>query len=263
MRPLLALPFLLIALCASAQEVGIVVMHGKGSAPTRSVGPLAAGLQSKGYLVANLDMPWSGARNYDADVAAAETQVEAALQELRAKGANRLFVAGHSQGGTFAAYLGGKLAIDGVIAIAPGGSTGGRAFQERLGAQVEEARKLVAEGKGAEKAKLLDYEGSRGTYPLVVAPAHYVSWFDPEGAMNVMKSMRNMNPAVPFLYVAPTGDYPALKRLKEQTFSALPTNRLTRLADVRADHLGAPAASVDVVAAWIGEVVSSPSRRSP
>jgi len=266
---LLALPFFAFVLYAVVQapvapaEIGVVVMHGKGSAPSGSVAPLAQGLQSKGLRVANLEMPWSGARNYDVDVAAAERQVEAALHELRAKGAKKLFLAGHSQGGMFAAYLGGRLPVDGVIAIAPGGSTAGAGFQERLGEQVESARKLVAEGKGAEKVRLLDSEGARGTYPVVVAPVNYVSWFDPEGAMNGMKSMRNMNAAIPFLYVAPTNDYPGLRRAKERTFSALPPNRLTRLAEVSSDHRGAPAACVDVVAAWIGEVLSSPSRRSP
>jgi predicted alpha/beta-hydrolase family hydrolase len=85
-----------------APGIGMVIMHGKGGSPTRHVAELAAALASRGYLVANLDMPWSGQRNYDADVAAAERQVVSALDGLRARGAAKLFVAGHCQGGLFA-----------------------------------------------------------------------------------------------------------------------------------------------------------------
>ena len=54
-------------------------MHGKGGAPnSRPIAPFAAALERNGFLVANLDMPWSGARNYDVDVAAGERQVQEA-----------------------------------------------------------------------------------------------------------------------------------------------------------------------------------------
>src|SRR4051794_919699 len=88
-------------------KIGVVVMHGKGGSPTRFVSELASALQDQGVLVANLDMPWSGSRNYDVDTAAAEKQVQEALDGMRAKGATKLFVAGHSQGGIFALHVGG------------------------------------------------------------------------------------------------------------------------------------------------------------
>src|SRR5262252_10160228 len=87
------------------EKIGVVVMHGKGSSPDEYVGGLVRALQDKGVLVANLEMPWSGRRNYDVDVAAAEKEVQEALDAMRAKGATRLFVAGHSQGGVFALHL--------------------------------------------------------------------------------------------------------------------------------------------------------------
>jgi hypothetical protein len=43
----------------SAQEIGIVVMHGKGGSPGRFVNVLAEALEKEGFLVANLEMPWS------------------------------------------------------------------------------------------------------------------------------------------------------------------------------------------------------------
>ena len=129
--------------------IGVVVMHGKGGSPAKHVAELATGLERKGYLVANLEMPWSGARNYDAPVAAAESEVEAALAELRAKGAARLFIAGHSQGGLFALWFGGRHPLDGIIAIAPGGNVASPTYREKLGDSVSRARQLIAAGTSA------------------------------------------------------------------------------------------------------------------
>jgi hypothetical protein len=88
---------------------GVVLMHGKGGSPDKHVAGLANALRQQGVLVANLDMPWSGRREYDADVASAVTQVKDALETLRQQGARKLVVAGHSQGGLFALYLAGRL----------------------------------------------------------------------------------------------------------------------------------------------------------
>ena len=238
---------------AQLPGIGIVIMHGKGGSPTKHVADLAASLEGKGYLVANLDMPWSGQRDYDANVAAAEKQVESALESLRAKGAAKLFVAGHSQGGLFALYFGGKHPVDGIVAIAPGGSVGSPIFREKLGAAVAQARQLVADGKGDEKARLLDFESSRGTYPIVATPANYLAWFDPDGAMNQVIAMKNMNPKVPVLFIAPKGDYPGLQKIKQSMFDALPRHPLTKLYEPDATHLGAPSASLDEILRWTRE----------
>lgn len=258
---LLALVALAIIPPAAAEPVpatiGMVVMHGKGGAPGKHVAELAAALEGRGYRVANLEMPWSGRRNYDVNVAAAESQVAAALDDLRRRGAQHLFVAGHSQGGLFALHCGGRHAVHGVIAIAPGGSVGSPLFREKLGAAVDQARRLVAEGKADEAAGFLDYEGAKGSYPVVATPANYLSWFDPAGAMNQASAARNLAPQVPVLYIVPTRDYPALLRLKQSMFDALPRHPLTRLHEPDADHLGAPWASVDEIVRWTSEVAGA------
>ena len=237
-------------------RIGIVIMHGKGGSPTRHVSDLASSLEGKGYFVANLEMPWSGRRNYDVNVSAAEMEVESALDTLRSKGAQKLFVAGHSQGGVFAIYLGTKQSIDGIIAIAPGGNVGNPTFGEKLGGSVELARKLIAEGKGDEKTRFSDYEGAKGIYPILTTPSLYVSWFDPDGAMNQTAALKNMNPRVPILFIAPTGDYPGLRNLKNRLFSLLPKNPLSKLYEPNSSHLDAPSASRDEIMRWTTEVGS-------
>ncbi len=68
-------------------RIGIVLMHGKGGSPQRYISDLADPLRAHGYLVENIEMPWSRKREYDADVGAAEREVESALSSLRGRGA--------------------------------------------------------------------------------------------------------------------------------------------------------------------------------
>lgn len=251
---------LMLPLAASAQPaapaIGIVVMHGKGGSPARLVNTLAEGLESKGYRVASLEMPWAGRRGYDKDVAAAEREVTAALAELRSKGAKKLFVAGHSQGAVFALHYASRNPLDGLIIIAPGGNVATGFYQQQVGASVSRARSLVASGKGDERGAFDEYEGGRGNWAVNTTAAIYLTWFDPDGAMNQEKSSRALPKSLPVLHVAPTSDYPALLRSKQQMFGALPANPLTRLYEPEADHRSAPAASVGEIIRWTTEIAA-------
>jgi pimeloyl-ACP methyl ester carboxylesterase len=247
--------FTIPAAAQNAPTIGIIVMHGKGGRPDRHVSLLAEGLERKGWLVANLEMPWSGRREYDVDVAAAEQQVTAALNELRSKGAKKLFVAGHSQGGVFALHYASRNPLDGVIPIAPGGSVDAAVYAQNVGGAVALAQRMVAEGKGAERGTFKDYEGSKGTNDVHTTAAVYLTWFDPNGAMNQGKSSRAIPATLPVLYIAPRNDSPGLIRIKSSMFAALPSNPMTRMADIDSDHLNAPRNSVDEIARWVGEVV--------
>ncbi len=238
-------------------KIGVVVMHGKGGSPSKHVSELASALEAQGMLVANLEMPWSKKREYDVNVATAENEVEAALRALRAKGAQKLFVAGHSQGGLFALYFGNKHVVDGIIAIAPGGNVGGVAYREKVADSMESARHLIAAGKGDQKTKLTDYEGSKGSYPITTTAASYLTWFDPEGAMNQTQAVKNMNPAIPVLFVAPTNDYPSLLKIKQQMFDALPKNPRSKLYEPSANHLQAPSASAKEIVEWTAAIANA------
>ena len=245
---------------AQAEPIGIVIMHGKGGSPAGLVAGLARQLEGQGFLVANLEMPWSGKRNYDVPVARAEEEVEAAVAGLRGKGAKKVFVSGHSQGGVFALHLAGKLAVDGCIAIAPGGDVASWYFRQQLGASVTRAQRLVAEGKGNEPAPLEDHEGSKGTYSVVSPPAFYLTWFDTAGAMNMDRAVRAANPRMPILWIAPTRDYPGLLKVNPPIYRPLMRNPLNRLHQPDADHRGAPTASADEIVRWTRELANAPPR---
>jgi pimeloyl-ACP methyl ester carboxylesterase len=240
-----------------AAKIGVVVMHGKGGMPARHVADLASHLEDKGCFVANLEMPWSGRRNYDVTVAVAEQELAAALKAMRDKGAQKLFIAGHSFGGLFAMHFAGRQDVDGVIAMAPGGNVGNRIFREKLGDSVERARQLVAAQKGNEPARLSDYEGSRGLYPITTIPAAYLSWYEPDGAMNQSRIVKAVKAQIPVLYIVPQNDYPGLLSVKQRMFDALPAHAHTRLYEPDANHLGAPSAARDEIVRWIMQVAGA------
>ena len=242
---------------AQAPKFGAVVMHGKGGTPLKFVSDLAEGLEVKGFLVANLEMPWSGSRNYDVGTGEADRQIDAAIAGLKAKGATKVFLMGHSMGGVFALHYATKAPVDGVVAIAPGGSVDTQVYRDQVGESLARARKLVAEGKGAEKQRLEDYEGSRKNYTVVSPPSAYVTWFDPDGAMSMSRTLREFPATVPVLWISPTGDYPGLRRNSATNFARLPKNTLHRFAEPNADHLGAPRAAMPAILAWTAQVAAA------
>lgn len=234
----------------SASEIGVVVMHGKGGRPGKFVDVLASALEKEGFQVANLEMPWSGSRHYDVDMNGAVDEITRALDAMRAKGVQKVFVAGHSQGGLFALHYGGLHKVDGIIAIAPGGQVDANAYVSALGKYVAEARRMVNEGRGNEKAAFGDYEGSRGATTVTTTAAIYLDWFDPNGA-HTSRVFKNVMPGTPVLYVAPKRDYPSLVKSKYDNFGALPPNPQTRMYEPDADHLNSPGAAAPEIILWI------------
>lgn len=238
---------------AEGPQIGIVIMHGKGGSPNKFVNGLASALESKGMLVANLEMPWSKQREYDVPTETAEQEILAALAGLKARGAQKLFVAGHSQGGAFALHFGGRHPVDGIIGMAPGGNVATSFYIGKISGSLGEARARVADGKGKEKARLEDFEGGKGSYPIEVTPENYLSWFDAAGAMNMDKAAQNVK--VPVLWLVAARDYPSLRKANFPMFRSFPPNPLHKLAEPDADHLGTPAASVDLIVDWTAAVV--------
>lgn len=251
----LALSVSLLPLQATAAQVGVVVMHGKGGNPGKYVNGLANELEQAGFLVANLEMPWSARRHYDVDMNGAANEITAALAALRAQGAQKVFVAGHSQGGLFALYFGGRHAVDGLIAIAPGGQVDADAFVQALGQHVSAAKAMVDAGRGDETASFGDFEGSRGTNSVATTAAIYLNWFDPNGA-HTTRAFKDVKAGIPVLYVGPKQDYPGLISSKRANFGSLPQHPLTRLYEPDSNHLNAPSAAAGEIVQWIKQVAN-------
>jgi len=242
---------------ADAPKIGIVVMHGKGGAPDRFVNGLADELANRGYIVANLEMPWSRNREYDVDTSAADAQIDKAIVDMRAKGAQKIFVSGHSQGGAFAIHYGATHPIDGLIPIVPGGNPASNVFRNKLTKSVVKANKLVDAGKGDKRTSFNDFEGSKGLYSISTTPKIYLSWFSTESAMNYQSAIQDITEKLPVLFVEATGDYPGLHTYNIRLYDGMSRNKLTRLYEPDSNHVGAPQASIDEIAKWTAEVAGT------
>src|SRR3954466_16237680 len=83
---------------AAADDLGIVLLHGKQGSPSGYVRELASALRSKGHLVSTPTMPWAKDRIYDASFDQAMIEIDREVESLRQKGAKFIVVAGHSLG---------------------------------------------------------------------------------------------------------------------------------------------------------------------
>src|SRR3984885_2210357 len=94
----LAQSFTGAALAADLHGLGVVYLHGKGGWPGGLNGGILSSLQDEGALVATPEMPWSFHRRYAATYDQAMGEIDAVVADLKAKGATRIVVIGHSLG---------------------------------------------------------------------------------------------------------------------------------------------------------------------
>lgn len=248
-----ALAALLSALCvqpvlAASADVGVVLMHGKWGTP-QSLAPLAQELESKGYLVSNREMAWSGRRLYDVDYPAALKEIAEQVRQLRAQGAKRVIVTGQSLGSNAAvAYASSGLDLDGLGVLSPGHfpeAGMGRALRS----SVERARSMVAANRGADSASFEDInQGKRRS--LNMTAATYLSYFDPDGLGAITKNIKTLSKPTPVLLVIGTGDpfYPESKTM----FDAAPANPASRYVALETDHFNLPNVVAAELLKWLG-----------
>src|ERR1700728_3787689 len=109
-----------VALAASLQGFGIVYLHGKAAWPGALNGGILSSLEDEGALVAEPEMPWSFHRRYAATYNQAMSEIDAAVAGLKAKGATRIVIIGHSLGANAAiGYAARHPDLAGVAVLAP------------------------------------------------------------------------------------------------------------------------------------------------
>jgi dienelactone hydrolase len=221
---------------AASSEVGVVLMHGKWGAP-QSMLPLARDLESRGYLVNNPEMAWSGRRLYDVDYPTALKEIEQTVRQLRANGAKRVIVAGQSLGANAAvAYAASGFDLDGLVILSPGHFPEG-GMGKRLSPSVERAKSMVAANRGAESASFDDINQGKQR-SIKMSAATYVSYFDPDGLGAMTKNIKKISNPTPVLLVIGTSDpfFPESKAL----FDSAPSHASSRYVTLDTDHFGMP-----------------------
>ena len=246
------LSFAATAQTANLHDVGVVYLHGKGAWPGAADGGILSTLAEEGALVATPEMPWSFKRKYGATYEQAMAEVDAAAAGLKAKGATRIVVMGHSLGANAAiGYAARHPDLAAVVALAPGHLPEAEGLRSHTQEAIAEAKQLVAAGQGDVPHRFPDM--AQGI-PLTATatPLVYLSMFDPDGPAVIPKNAEAMGP-VPLLWVVGTLD-PIARRGPDYAFKFGAKNPKSRYIEVFAGHLTTPLAARSQVVEWINSL---------
>jgi esterase/lipase len=211
-------------------------MHGKWGAPQR-MSALASELGSRGYLVSNPEMPWSGRRLYDVDYPAALKEIEQRVSDLRAKGAKRIVVAGQSMGANAAvAYASAGMDLDALVLLSPGHFPE-RGMGKRLQRSVERAKSMVAANRGDELDTFDDINQGKQR-SLRMAASTYVSYFDADGLGAITKNTSKVPRPMPTFMAIGKAD-PFFSESKAM-FDSAPPHAASRYVVLDTDHSSMP-----------------------
>ena len=254
-RILFSFAVLVLALLPAAaqdlkeRKIGVVLMHGKWGAPnTRFFYKLEHALESAGVVVEKPEMPWSGRRDYDAGYEGAMKDIDNAVAKLKAKGASRIVVGGHSFGGNGGGGYGAtRDGLTGIFAIAPGHVPDGNVMRASFANDVAHAKQLAAAGKDDDIAfkdpNVGKIEGKRAKASV------FLSYFDPEGPAAMFKNAAMTRPNTPVLWVVAKTD--PLFNVGKAIYGKVPAHPKNRYAEVEGGHMEAPGNSVEIVLDWL------------
>jgi len=92
------------------------LLHGKNGTPTNPcISLLASKFEQNRFVVTVPEMPYSKSRFYDKSYEDTIAEIDAAVTELKKRGANKIFIAGHSLGANVALYYVTTVSVDGVL----------------------------------------------------------------------------------------------------------------------------------------------------
>ena len=243
---------------ASPSDVGIILLHGKGAKPElNKYEELDGDLSSEGYSVVVPRMPWAGHKgkaDYSGSLNDAFSTIEKEVTNFRNLGKTKIVLVGHSMGTAGAlAYTKHRGGIDGVIGVAPGHFPGSDKFHlKKVMSDVRKARQMKADGKENKTLEITDYNSGKRSFAMTVVANDYLSFFDPEGPMNVDENIKGLGD-VPFLWVAPIHDF-VTKKKADKYFSMAPSNPKTKLVKIDAGHKLAPLKAFGEIHKWISEL---------
>jgi pimeloyl-ACP methyl ester carboxylesterase len=241
-----------LAQSANLHGLGIVYLHGKGAWPGALNGGILGALEDEGALVATPEMPWSFHRRYAASYEQAMAEIDTAVAGLKAKGATRIVIIGHSLGANAAiGYAARHRDLAGIVALAPGHLPESEEMRSFVGDAVSRAKQSIAAGQGDIPQTFPDM--AQGI-PLTATatPLVYLSMFDPDGPAVIPKNAAAMGP-IPLLWVVGKLD-PIDRRGPEYAFAAGAKNSKSKYIEIFAGHLTTPLAARQQVVDWINSL---------
>lgn len=252
---------------ASPQEVGVVILHGKQGTPEGSFSPinkLFDALTAKGYLVSRPEMPWSRKRYLEGNWQQAMTEIKTAVDQLRAKGAKKIVIAGHSIGSPAAlSYAAQSKEVDGIAMMAPGHVP--LLYSECLTRiapislcavkdSLEEARSMIAAGKGDEKGRFTDI--NQGSRVANFATANeFMSYFDPTGDAEMSVVAKKLPPQTAVLWIIGFNDS-LVKLGKGYVFDLLAENPKSKYVEIGSNHFRTPIDGLEQIVSWVDSIAA-------
>jgi pimeloyl-ACP methyl ester carboxylesterase len=232
---------------ASLRGMGVVFLHGKGVWPGAFDGGIPAALEAEGAKVVSPEMPWSLRRMYGATYEQAMAEIDAAVATLKAKGATRIVIVGHSLGANAAlGYAAQRHSVVAVVAIAPGHLPETAEMRAHTQSAIAEARQLASAGH-QERRTWPDMVQGLPTFASAT-PSVYISWFDPNGPAVIPKNVAALN-GIPLLWVVGNFD-PISSRGPQYAFSRA-KNPANRYVQVLATHLTTSLMARGQVVDWL------------
>lgn len=230
-------------------DIGIVLMHGKGSGPRfPGLTVVADAMAGKGYQVASILMPWSRNRQYDKDYTEALAQIDDTVAGLKVKGVKHIFIAGHSFGANASlAYASRRDGVTGIMLLAPGHSPDTQA--SFFSASVSKAKSMIDEGKAEELADF--YDSNQGKTSTIKTKARvYFSYFDPNGLGAMSLTAAKVRPGTAVLLIIGNSD-PWAGRARSVIFDKTPADARSRYVEIVSNHLDTPRDGIEPLLSWL------------
>lgn len=187
---------------------GFLILHGKGSGPNNpscSITPLAEKMISDGLLVDYQAYSWGINSLYHSKFEDTENELRAGVQRLRARGATRVHLVGHSMGVSISFYYAIRNSdFDSIVGLAGAHNIHHPRMQYVVKWSVAKAKKLTAEGND-DVTEFVDWSAI-DILALKARPSCYLSYFDPEGNANMATNVRRVARPLNVLMVSGTND---------------------------------------------------------
>ncbi len=255
-----ALPAALTPLTGSAQQrIGVLMLHGKspGSNQDPNLTPLKDAFEREAWLVSLPDMPWSRGRYLEGNWNKAMAEMAEHVKALRDRGATTIIIVGHSMGVPAAlSHAASGCDAQALVLLAPGHAPKAYYSVPALKAvreSVDEARALVAAGKGDSRERFHDINQGRQQVVIITAK-DYLSYFDPGSDAEMSVTAPRVPVGTPVLTVVGDEDW-MFTRARAYFADQLPVNPKSQYLEVKANHLSTPRVAGNDIVRWIKAAV--------
>jgi pimeloyl-ACP methyl ester carboxylesterase len=247
---------LALAAPAAAQgTVGVILMHGKqGSPNTPGLRDIASKAESAGMKVVVPSMPWGtgGWEKINVTPDQVFAMIDGYASQLRAHGAQRIVVGGHSLGANVAlAYAVARQNVAGVVMAAPGHSpVGSYRSSPAIKDSIDQAAQLVKSGQAGQPFSGLD-ENQGSSIRMSTTAGVYAAWLNPRGQVSMPVQAPLLPASIPVMVIIGTKD-PGYGYMENSVYKPAAKNPYSKFLVIDGgDHRNTDQAASQRIVDWI------------